>query len=535
MRSGRGTAAAIAVVALVAAGPVGAGPAQAAAVGEIRSAGAAPVVPGGFVVGLKPDRSVTASGVDAAASALAARYGGTVGHVYRHALRGFSASMTEADAKRLAADPAVEFVQRDVVYTIDATQPNPPSWGLDRIDQRDRPLNASYSYPNTAGNVHAYIIDTGIRFTHIDFGGRASSGFDAVDGGSADDCHGHGTHVAGTVGGSAYGVAKGVALVAVRVLDCGGSGTTAGVIAGVDWVTGNAVRPAVANMSLGGGPDAALDSAVRNSINSGVTYAIAAGNSNANACSFSPARTAEAITVGATTINDARASFSNFGTCLDIFAPGQDITSAWVTSDTATNTISGTSMASPHVAGAAALVLSANPGAGAAAVRDSLVNAASVNKVSSPGTGSPNRLLFVDGGSPPPPPGTTIALRARVNGLYVCAENAGALPLIANRGAIGPWEQFDVIDTGDGFVSLRAHANGRLVTAENAGASPLIANRDAIGLWEKFQIIANGDGSVSLRAAVNGRYVAAENAGAASLIANRDAIGLWEEFDRIPA
>ena len=203
----------------------------------------------------------------------------------------------------------------------------------------------------------AYIIDTGIRTTHSQFGGRAISGYDAIDGAlPAADCNGHGTHVAGTVGGSTYGVAKAVSLVAVRVLNCSGSGSTSGVIAGIDWVTGNhqAGQPAVANMSLGGGASSSLDTAVRNSIADGVTYALAAGNDNTNACNSSPARTAEALTVGSTTSSDARSSFSNYGTCVDIFAPGSSITSAWHTSDTATNTISGTSMAAPHVAGAAA-------------------------------------------------------------------------------------------------------------------------------------------------------------------------------------
>jgi subtilisin family serine protease len=243
--------------------------------------------------------------------------------------------------------------------------------------------------------VTAYIIDTGIRFAHTDFGGRATSGYDAVDGGSADDCNGHGTHVAGTVGGTRYGVAKAVRLVGVRVLNCSGSGTNAGVIAGVNWVTQNARKPAVANMSLGGGASTALDNAVAASISSGVTYALAAGNSNANACSASPARVASAITVGATTSTDARASYSNYGTCLDIFAPGSSITSAWSTSNTTTRSISGTSMASPHVAGAAALVLSANPSATPAQVRDSLVASSTPGVVTSAGTGSPNRLLFV--------------------------------------------------------------------------------------------------------------------------------------------
>ncbi|HET8662241.1 MAG TPA: S8 family serine peptidase, partial [Micromonosporaceae bacterium] len=389
-----------------------------------------------------------------------------------------------------------------------------------------RPLDSSYTYPNTASNVHAYIIDTGIRFTHTDFGGRATSGFDAIDGGSADDCHGHGTHVAGTTGGGAYGVAKGVQLVAVRVLSCSGSGTTAQVIAGVDWVTANAVKPAVANMSLGGGVQTALDAAVANSIASGVTYAIAAGNSNADACNFSPARVGTAITLGATDINDNRASFSNWGTCLDLFAPGVSIPSAWWTSDTATASLSGTSMASPHAAGAAALVASANPTWSPQQVRDQIVADATTGVVGNPGAGSPNRLLFVGSA----PVGRTVSLRAVANGNYVAAESAGAEPLIANRTAVGQWETFDMIDLGGGNIALRAHANGMYVCAENAGAAPLIANRTAIGSWETFQLIDNGDGTVSFRAMANNMLVAAENAGAEPLIANRTAIGPWEQF-----
>src|SRR5262249_51466616 len=237
-----------------------------------------------------------------------------------------------------------------------ATQSN-ATWGIDRIDQRNLPLSGTYTYNFTGAGVHAYIIDTGIRATHQNFGGRVSSqGFTAInDGNGTNDCNGHGTHVSGTVGSSTYGVAKGVTLHAVRVLSCSGSGSTSGVIAGVDWVTQNRILPAVANMSLGGGVSTALDTAVNNSINSGVTYAIAAGDTNP--CTLSPARVAAALTVGATTMTDARSSFSNFGTCVDLFAPGSSITSTWNTSDTATNTISGTSMATPHVTGVAALYL----------------------------------------------------------------------------------------------------------------------------------------------------------------------------------
>ncbi|MEU8180479.1 S8 family serine peptidase [Micromonospora sp. NPDC049044] len=390
--------------------------------GVVRAAGGATAVPDSYIVVLK-DSAVARDRVGDTAKRLSGRHGGTVARTYGAALRGFEVTVSASAAARIAADPAVAYVEQNHTVSISGTQANPPSWGLDRIDQRNLPLDSSYTYPNTASNVHAYIIDTGIRFSHNDFGGRATSGYDAVDGGSADDCNGHGTHVAGTVGGSTYGVAKAVQLVGVRVLNCSGSGTNAGVIAGVDWVTANAIKPAVANMSLGGGANSSLDSAVRNSIASGVTYGLAAGNdSGANACNTSPARTTEAITVGSTTSSDARSSFSNVGTCLDIFAPGSSITSAWYSSNTATNTISGTSMATPHVVGAAALVASANPSWTPAQVRNQLVANATPNVVGSPGSGSPNLLLYVGTGSTPPPPtGCT-----GTNGTDVSIPDAGS-------------------------------------------------------------------------------------------------------------
>ena len=375
--------------------------------GVIRAAGGDTAVADSYIVVFK-DTAVSRNTVADNARRLVGRHGGSVARTYGAALRGFEVRVDAKAAARIAADPAVAYVEQNHTVSIAGTQTNPPSWGLDRIDQRNLPLNSSYTYPNTASNVRAYIIDTGIRFTHNDFGGRAVSGYDAIDGGSADDCNGHGTHVAGTVGGSAYGVAKGVQLVGVRVLNCQGSGTNAQVVAGIDWVTANAVKPAVANMSLGGSANSAIDTAVTNSINSGITYAVAAGNGDIfgnrqNACNYSPARVGAAITVGATQNNDAAASFSNYGTCVDILAPGVDITSAWYTSNTATNTISGTSMASPHVAGAAALVLSANPTWTPQQVRDNLVDNATPNVVSNVGTGTPNRLLYVVNGDTPPP------------------------------------------------------------------------------------------------------------------------------------
>jgi len=323
---------------------------------------------------------------------MARSYRGKVKHVYKHALNGFSVEMSEADAEAMSQDYRVAFVEEDGIMTADATQTNPP-WGLDRIDQRNLPLNATYNYNWTGSGVRVYVIDTGIRTTHNQFGGRASNVFDAF-GGSGSDCNGHGTHVAGTVGGSTYGVAKSSMPRGVRVLDCNGSGSTSGVIAGVDWVRQNFIAPAVANMSLGGGASTALDNAVNSLSNAGVAIAVAAGNSNANACNSSPARAVNAITTGSTTTTDARSSFSNFGTCVDLFAPGSGILSAWFTSNTATATLSGTSMASPHVAGVAALYKQANPSASATTVRNAIVNNATTNVVTNAGTGSPNRLLY---------------------------------------------------------------------------------------------------------------------------------------------
>src|SRR5215813_7752771 len=326
------------------------------------------------------------------AEEMATRHSGKVEHVFKNALNGFSMEMSEKDAEALSQDYRVKFVEEDGMMYATTTQTNPP-WGLDRIDQRNLPFSASYSYNWTGSGVRVYVIDTGIRTTHTQFGGRASNVFDALCGNSAD-CNGHGTHVSSTVGGSTYGVAKSALLRGVRVLDCNGSGSTSGVISGVDWVTANHISPAVANMSLGGGVSSALDTAVNNLSNSGVPIAVAAGNSNANACNSSPARAANAITVGSTTTSDGRSSFSNFGTCLDIFAPGSGILSAWFSSNTATATLSGTSMASPHVAGVAALYKQFSPGASATTTRNAIVNGSTTNHVTNAGSGSPNRLLY---------------------------------------------------------------------------------------------------------------------------------------------
>lgn len=354
-------------------------------------------IPGRYIVVLDVDAAGRTGDLFTAAritSDLTNAYGGVATDIYSYALNGFSAEMSEEQALKLSADPRVKFVEEDSVMEATITQSNPP-WGLDRIGQRDLPLNQTYSYTRTGAGVNVYIIDTGIRRTHTQFEGRAFVGFDAVgDGQNTNDCNGHGTHVSGTVGGSTYGVAKGVRLFAVRVLNCNGSGTNSGVIAGVNWVTANHISPAVANMSLGGGASTALDTAVNNSINSGVTYAIAAGNANTNAANSSPARVGAAITVGSSTMSDARSSFSNFGSVVDIFAPGSSILSAWRSSDTATATLSGTSMATPHVAGVAARFLQSNPSAAPATVRNEIVGQATLNHLSGIPSGTANRLLF---------------------------------------------------------------------------------------------------------------------------------------------
>ncbi|KAF2775187.1 S8 family peptidase [Streptomyces sp. OM5714] len=386
---------------LVPALPAGAAPA--APQGRVQYEDAANAVAGSYIVTLKADQARSGS---AEGRAVAEKYGADIERTYTKALNGYAVDASEAEAKRLAADPAVASVVQNRTLHVTGTQPNPPSWGLDRLDQKNLPLDDSYTYPNSAGQgVTAYVIDTGVRITHNDFGGRASYGYDAVDkDNTAQDGHGHGTHVAGTVAGSSYGVAKQAKIVGVRVLNNSGSGTTAQVVAGIDWVARNAVKPAVANMSLGGGADSTLDAAVRGAIASGVTFAVAAGNDSEDASGNSPARVAEAITVGATTSSDARASYSNYGSILDLFAPGSSITSAWNSGDSASNTISGTSMASPHVAGAAALYLADHPDATPAQVASALRSAATSGVVSNPGSGSPNRLLHVAGGGDTPPP-----------------------------------------------------------------------------------------------------------------------------------
>lgn len=347
-------------------------------------------IPGKYVVVLKDDAGVAAT---RDVSSMAADVGATVHDRYNHALNGFSATMDDAAVDELRADPRVAFVQADQVVHATETQSPTPSWGLDRVDQEELPADDSYTYNETGAGVTAYIVDTGINAAHSDFGDRVGEGFSSVEGGT-DDANGHGTHVAGTVGGEEYGIAKEVALEPVRVLDAQGSGSTAGVVEGVDWVAQNASGPSVANMSLGGPADPALDAAVQGAIDAGVTFAVAAGNDyGADACGSSPASVPDAVTVASTADDDSASEFTNGGDCVDLAAPGTDITSDWIGGPDATNTISGTSMATPHVAGTAALYLEANPDAAPADVSTGLVDEATPDVITGLPTGTPNLLL----------------------------------------------------------------------------------------------------------------------------------------------
>jgi hypothetical protein len=471
---------------------------------RIRGANAATSIPGRYIVVLTDGPAMSAQAVGARARALGATYRGAVRHVYEHALRGFSVAMSEADALRLAADPGVAFVEQDQLWRVADTQDNPPAWGVDRVDQRARPLDQTYSYDLPAATVTAYVIDSGIRITHTDLLGRARYGWNAIDGNTnAHDCEGHGTHVAGILGGTTHGVAKRAHLVAVKVLDCRGEGTGADIIEGIDWVTANAVKPAVVNLSIGNdclpptgcspAEYGAVATAINAMITAGLPVVVAAGNVDQDACRDLTGRVPQAITVGATDIHDRPASYSNWGPCVDIWAPGgegeaaEGILSLGHESDTATATYSGTSQAAPHVAGAVALVLG-RPGWATrtpAQITDELVNRMATNGVVTdrpPGAGSTSRLLFT--APPPRAGGSSIAAARRTDGrLQVFGVNAAGLLFQRSQTAPGaatwmPWIPSAYV----GWYSVAAQADG-------AGQVTLVGlRRTEQDVWRRQQV-----------------------------------------------
>ncbi len=405
----------------------------------------------------------------------------TVHHSFNHVLKGFAATIPAAALNGLRNSPLVDYIEQDQSVSLNqSTSPQTgATWGLDRIDQTSLPLNSTYNFNGTGSGVTAFIIDTGIRADHVEFAGRVLPGYNAIaDTQGTNDCNGHGTHVAGTVGGSTWGVAKGVNLVPVRVLDCAGSGTLSGVIAGIDWMAGSSLRPAVANLSLGSAKSTTVNAAVAGAYNKGVTMVVAAGNSNANACNYSPASEPTAITVGATGSNDARASYSNYGSCLDVFAPGSSITSAWYTGNTATNTISGTSMASPHVAGVAALALQANPLSSPAQIASFITGSATPNKVTSAGTGSPNRLLYSLASNAPATP-KTVAIQSLTGQSVLSGKgwraqatasvrdvNSSAIVAGATvTGSFSPGGTFSCVTASTGSCTLSSSTLSKLTTS----------------------------------------------------------------------
>ncbi|HLL05689.1 MAG TPA: S8 family serine peptidase [Myxococcaceae bacterium] len=458
-------------------------------------------VPEQYIVVLK-DVAPGAPGhaVAEAARALEARHAVKAEKTWGHALRGFMVKASEAKARALAADPAVKYVVEDGLAYPDSVQTG-PSWGLDRIDQQDRPASGSYTYTSHGYGVHAYVIDSGIRASHAEFGGRVSLDYTAVnDGNGASDCSGHGTHVAAIIGGATWGVAKGVNLHSVRVFGCTGSAPYSTLIDAVNWVTANHLKPAVVNLSASGGVNPAMDDAVRGSIDAGVTYALSAGNWNGDACSASPSRVAEAITVGATDVNDNRASYSNFGQCVDLFAPGTSITSAWYTNDTAIATMTGTSKATPFAAGAAALFLEFNPTASPELVGHALTGYSSRDQVINPGAGSPNRLLFAN-----PYVHDPLTIVPRHSGQCLDVEG----------GSTDDWryliqypcheysnQRFMLVDMGHGWYMLQAQHSGKCLEVAGGAydeGTPIIQTSCHGGSSQQFLFLPTGDGFYNIR------------------------------------
>ncbi|MFE6775495.1 PKD domain-containing protein [Streptomyces sp. NPDC057702] len=462
--------------------------------GRVINAGAPDAIDGQYIVALKGATSLSATAearVEAEADQLTDRYGGTAERIYSAALRGFSARLTPAQAGRLAADPAVAYVQQSLMVraTEGGSQPNPPSWGLDAVDGKQ---DKTYTYPGTGAGVTAYVIDTGARFSHQTFGGRASSGYDFIDNDAdAADCSGHGTHVSGTIAGKGYGVAKQAKVVAVRVLDCSGNGPDSATIEGIDWVIKNGKKPGVINMSLtsgGAGADPqGMRDATKRAVRAGFPAAVAAGNSSADACGTSPGDTPEALSVGSTDSNGSRSSFSNYGRCLDLFAPGGNITSASHSSDTGSATMGGTSMASPHAAGALALYLETNPTAGATQATEAVVAAAREGAVTNPGSGSPNKFLDVNKlGAPVDPGKPTADFAASCSEVDLsCAFDGSASRDSDGSIASYAWD-FGDGTSGEGVKPSHTYAKAgayevKLTVTDNSGKSGSVSRRVSVG------------------------------------------------------
>ena len=479
---------------------------------KVKFRGSKKGVPNRYIVVLKSEYVDSfAPAIESEAAYLSSVYGGKVKKTYSSALKGFAAEMSEQAAVALSQDERVEMVEQDGYTYIEATQ-NSATWGLDRIDQRSLPLDTNYSYNTDASNVHAYIIDSGIRDTHVEFGGRATRDYDAVgDGQNGNDCNGHGTHVAGTVGSATYGVAKNVRIHAVRVLPCNNSGLISDLIEGIDWVRANHIKPAVANISIlasGGSPS--IDTAIQNAINAGVTMVVAAGNNNLDACNYSPARATNALTVGASYTADQKAAFSNWGSCVDIWAPGATITSVSNGNDFDARVMSGTSMASPHVTGVAALYLASDPNASPATVAQSIKGGATSGIVTGLDAASPNKLLYSflgSASSPAPTPSPTpapavVRIKKRANSRTESASSAAfpynATKLASTSFVLQPNNQFEDVNvtafgSGNTITVTEAPVDGWSLSSiscvETSGGSPNVINTSVDLVNRKANIV----------------------------------------------
>ena len=474
----------------------------AANAGEIKGLSSPNAIANRYIVVFKNNAMMSALGVpqtsEMVAKGISTRFGAKVERSFKHVLNGAVITTDVENAKRMADDPAVAYVEADQIMRISGTQTG-ATWGLDRIDQTNLPLNSSFTYPASNG-VHAYILDTGIRGTHNDFSGRMGNGYTAInDGQGTNDCQGHGTHVAGTVGGTTWGVAKNVTLHPVRVLGCDGSGTNSGVIAGMDWVTANAVKPAVANMSLGGGASQATDDAIARMTNAGITTVVAAGNDSSNACNYSPARAPSAITVGSTTNTDAMSSFSNYGSCVDVYGPGSNITSASYSSNTGSTSMSGTSMASPHLAGVAALYLAANPNATPSQVTTAIVNNSLTGKI----TGIPSgvnkfvNIQFLNGDVVTPPTGGVLT-KDVAKSFSAATGQSAAYTFVVPTGATNlTFKMTGGTGDGDLYTKLGSAPTTTDFLAKSDGATNTETITIATPTAGTYHLLARADAAVS--------------------------------------